>query len=300
MTLVQLRHFIALAESGSFRRSAQALFITQPALSRSIQSLEEELEQPLFDRIGWRSELTPFGREVLAHARKLTAEAQDLKDMAQRLSRGLVGSLRLGLGSGPGAILTVPVLQYMATHHPAAYVEVSRGPTHQLELDLRARRLDALVVDARSIMPTPDFHVEPLSEMRGAFLCRPGHPLTRKRKTGEKGLKFEDLRMYPMASTPLSDEIARLLLERYGPQAHLQDLITLRCEDIGPLVAVVRQSNAVLLAVRHSAPDLVELNLQPALAATARFAMVTLAGRSEPPLLPVVRQLATDLLKDQT
>ena len=103
-----------------------------------------------------------------------------------------------------------------------------------------------------------------------------------------------------MASTPLSDEIARLLLERYGPQAHLQDLITLRCEDIGPLVAVVRQSNAVLLAVRHWAPDLVELNLQPALAATARFAMVTLAGRSEPPLLPVVRQLATDLLKDQT
>jgi len=294
MTLVQLRHFIALAESGSFRRSAQALFITQPALSRSIQSLEDELGQPLFDRVGWRSELTPFGHEVLTHARKLAAEAKDLKDMAQRLSRGLVGSLRVGLGSGPGAILTVPVLQHMATHHPGVHVEVSRGPTHQLEQDLRARRLDALVVDSRSIMPTPDFQVEPLAEMRGAFLCRPGHPLTRKRK----GVTFDDLRGYPMASTPLSDEIARLLLERYGPQAHLEDIITLRCEDIGPLVAVVRQSTAVLLAVRQSAPDLVELDVRPALAATARFAMVTLAGRSEPPLLPMVRQLATQLLQD--
>ncbi|MEK0417749.1 MAG: hypothetical protein RI949_1755, partial [Pseudomonadota bacterium] len=78
MTLVQLRHFIALAESGSFRRSAQALFITQPALSRSIQSLEDELGQPLFDRVGWRSELTPFGHELLTHARKLAAEAKDL------------------------------------------------------------------------------------------------------------------------------------------------------------------------------------------------------------------------------
>ena len=71
MTLVQLRHLTSLAQTGSFRRSAEALFLTQPALSRSIQALEEELGQRLFDRIGWRSELTPFGREVLARAKRL-------------------------------------------------------------------------------------------------------------------------------------------------------------------------------------------------------------------------------------
>lgn len=294
MTLVQLRHFIGLAESGSFRRSAQALFITQPALSRSIQSLEEDLGQSLFDRIGWRTELTPFGREVLAQARKLIAEAQNLKDLADRLSKGLVGSLRVGLGSGPGAILTVPLLQHMAIHHPAAHVEVSRGPTHQLELDLRSRRLDALIVDSRSVVPTPDFRVDHLAEIRGAFMCRPGHPLARKRAA----VHFDDLRRYPMASTPLSDEVARLLLERYGPHAHLDDLITLRCEDIAPLISVVRESTAILLAVRSAAPDLVEVNVRPALNATARFALVTLAGRSEPALLRVARRLATERLKD--
>ncbi|WP_157991659.1 LysR family transcriptional regulator, partial [Caldimonas tepidiphila] len=71
MTLVQLRHLISLAESGSFSRSAEALCLTQPALSRSILALEQELGQPLFDRIGRRSELTPFGREALARARQL-------------------------------------------------------------------------------------------------------------------------------------------------------------------------------------------------------------------------------------
>ena len=55
MTLVQLRHLISLAQSGSFTRSAEALFLTQPALSRSIRALEEELGQPLFDRLGRRS-----------------------------------------------------------------------------------------------------------------------------------------------------------------------------------------------------------------------------------------------------
>ena len=49
MTLVQLRHLISLAETGSFSRSAQAMFITQPALSRSIRGLEDELGQPLLD-----------------------------------------------------------------------------------------------------------------------------------------------------------------------------------------------------------------------------------------------------------
>jgi hypothetical protein len=69
MTLVQLRHLIALAHTGSFSKAAQAQFLTQPALSRSIRALEDELGLPLFDRVGRRVELTPFGHEPLrAHS----------------------------------------------------------------------------------------------------------------------------------------------------------------------------------------------------------------------------------------
>jgi len=71
MTLVQLRHLISLAESGSFSKSAQALYITQPALSRSIRALEDELGMLLFDRVGRRIELTAFGREVVERANQL-------------------------------------------------------------------------------------------------------------------------------------------------------------------------------------------------------------------------------------
>ena len=71
MNLQQLEHLLALAETGSFSRASEKVHLTQPALSRSIQMLEQELGMPLIDRIGKRNELTPFGAMVLARARRI-------------------------------------------------------------------------------------------------------------------------------------------------------------------------------------------------------------------------------------
>ena len=294
MTLVQLRHLISLAQTGSFSKSASALFLTQPALSRSIRALETELGQPLFDRVGRRSEVTSFGREVVERARHLVGAADDLRDSSAHMARGKAGALRIGLGSGPGAMLMTPLLMHMATHHPKLRLDISRGRTDLLVRSLRDRSLDALVVDARSLAPAPDLRATDTYEMRGAFLCRRAHPLARKRE----GVSFDQLRAFPIASTPLSDEVARVLVECYGPDAHPEACVTLRCEEIPSLTELARRTNAVLFAIRAAGPDLVELKLKPALRATARFAIVTLAGRSEAPALPLVRQLMAELLRD--
>jgi len=294
MTLVQLRHLIKLAETGSFRRAAELSFLTQPAFSRSIKALEDELGHRLFDRRGWRSEPTPFGEEVLNRARRLVQEADHLKEDARRIQEGLTGTIRVGLGSGPGAILTMPLLRHMATHHPRAHLELARANTGLLTLALRERRLDALVIDARSLPPAEDIEVQAVAELRGAFLCRPEHPLTQR----SGAVRFSDLLAYPLASTPLSDEIGRLLVERYGPKAHLEHCVTLRSEEIAALVAVAEATNTVVLTTRAAAPSLVELQLKPALQANARFALVTLAGRSEPPLLPLLKDLIVGWLKE--
>jgi len=294
MTLVQLRHLISLAQTGSFSKSAVALFLTQPALSRSIRALEAELGQPLFDRIGRHSEVTPFGRDVVERARQLVHAADDLRDSGQQLARGMAGSLRIGLGSGPGAMLMTPLLVHMATHHPQLHLEISRGRTELLARSLRERAIDALVVDARSLTPAPDVRATETYEMRGSFLCRRGHPLARKRA----GVSFDQLREFPIASTPLSDEVARVLVERYGPEAHPQRCVTLRCEELPSLVELARHTDTVLIAIRAAGTDLVELTMKPALNATARFAIVTLAGRSEAPALVIVRGLMQELLRD--
>lgn len=294
MTLVQLRHFIALAETGSFSKSAEVQHLTQPALSRSIRALEDELGLPLFDRVGRRSELTPFGNEVLARARQLVLEAGELRESGRAMLEGQAGVIRVGMASGPGAMLMTPLLMRIATHYPRMRVEVARGGIELLTQSLRERTLDALVVESRSLKPSTDLQTALLCDMRGAFMCRRGHPLTRTRK----GVAFEALRRYPIASTPLGDEVARVLMERYGPEAHPSKSVMLQCEEIPSLVDVVRRSDAVLLAIRSSAPDLVELKMNPPLEATARFGLITLRRRSEPPSLPILRDLMKELMHD--
>lgn len=286
MTLTQLRHFVGLAQAGSFAQAARLLFLTQPALSRSIQALEEELGAPLLDRLGRRIALTPLGHEVLDRARRLVSEADALKQVSQGLQAGLIGRLRMGLSSAPGVLLSQPLLGHMARRHPRLQVEISRGNTAVLIDALREQRLDAVVVDVRSVRPAADLRIDQVFELPAGFLVRPGHPLLRRRKA----LQFSDLLAYPVASTPLSDEVTRLLMERYGTQANPDDYVTLRSDETHSLVEVARQSEVVVLTVCAAAPGLVPVPLQPAFSATGRFGMVTLARRSEAPALRIVRE----------
>jgi DNA-binding transcriptional LysR family regulator len=297
MTLVQLRHLLSLAQTGSFSKSAEALFLTQPALSRSIRALEAELGQPLFDRIGRHSELTPYGREAVERARDVVLAADDLHQSSRFAGDGQDGVLRVGMGSGPGAMLMTPLLLTMAQERPRLRLEIARGGTDLLVQALRERTLDALVVDARWLRPAPDLLAQHLHDMRGCFMVRPGHPLL-VRAEGGGGLKFDELLRYPIASTPLSDETARALVERFGPTANPSQCVTLRCEEVASLVDVARRSDTVLLAIRAAAPDLVELAMRPALEVMARFGLVTLRRRTAPPGLAVVRELMTRLLVD--
>jgi DNA-binding transcriptional LysR family regulator len=234
-------------------------------------------------------------------AGELVLAADDLRERARRLApapggggSGDEGTLRVGLGSGPGSMLMTPLLLQCALQHPRLQLQVARAATEQLVQALRERTLDALVVDARSLRPAPDLDTRELHEMRGAFLVRRGHPLARRRAPVDLAL----LRQYPVASTPLSDEVARVLVERYGPQAHPDVLVTLRCDELPSLVEVARRSDAVLLAIRAAAADLAELRVAPELKATARFGLVTLRRRTEPPGLQTLRALMRERLRD--
>lgn len=291
MTFVQLRHFLELANLGSFSKAALKQHLTQPALSRSIQSLEEELGQPLFDRVGRKSELTPFGRHVFGQARELVLGADNLKLSGQQLLGGQSGTVSLGLGSGPGALLMTPLLAFVASAYPKAHLHISRGSTTALVQSLRDRRLDALVLDIRSLSPANDLIVENLCELPGAFMCRKGHPLTQSRQ-----VTLKMVQAFSVASTPLSDEVARILVDRYGPDAHPDVMVNLRCEEISSLLDVARSTDAIVVAVRSLAPDLMTLKMSPELNASAKFGWVSLRSRSESPLCGFLRKKAKDIL----
>ena len=299
MNLRQLAHLTALAEQGSFSRAAERLHLTQSALSRSLQTLEDELGARLIDRAGKRSTLTPLGEAVLARARRITLEAAEIQRSAELLRQGEAGNIRVGLGSGPGALLMTPLLTHVAAHYPQVRVAIARGSTELQVAQLRQRALAALVVDARRISYASDLVIEPLTELRGGFVSRAGHPLAQL-----ASVSFAQLMAYPVATTPLSDEVARMLVAHYGPGADPARMAALVCEDVGSLLDAVAETDAVFLGVIAAARSgieagrLAELRMAPPLAGGARFAYVRLAGRTEAPVMQVLRRFVVERLRD--
>lgn len=300
MNLRHLEHLLAVADTGSFSRAAEQQHLTQSALSRSIQALEDDLGARLIDRSGKRNELTPLGQAVAARARRMVLDAAELRRSAELLKQGELGAIRVGLGSGPAAMLMTPFLLHMAQRHPGVHVTVSPGVTELQLMQLRQRMLDALVIDVRRIAPAPDLAIENLTELRAGFVCRTGHPL----QQSVEPVSFEAMARYPLASTPLSAEVARMFVNRFGPQADPQQAVTLRCDDIASLIAVTKASDAIFIGILAAARTEIEagqlavLDIGAPLPMGARFAFVTLAGRTEAPSMGLFRQFVGRCLQD--
>lgn len=244
-TLAQLRHFIALADSGSFTKAADRTRRSQAAFSRSIAVLEAGLGVVLVERSGHRNALTPIGRMVLAHARQVVAQADELHQVVRHHVSGEAGHIRLGLSATPSALLGAALLRMGAEYPAGMHIQLSRGP-HAQQIDaLRNRALDALVTDLRALPDAhPDLEVHKLAALPTGLLVRPGHPLTR-----QKVFDVSDLAAYPVACTGVSAVVGRLMVQRFGPQAHADSLITLSSEVAQDLIDTVRDTDAVYMGI---------------------------------------------------
>ena len=97
MDLQHLHTFIAVAEHRSLTRAAEAVHLSQPAVSGHIKQLEHELGLALFRRTGRGMELTPGGEQLLQHAREITLRCAAMERKARDLAGESAGALRLGL-----------------------------------------------------------------------------------------------------------------------------------------------------------------------------------------------------------
>ena len=125
-------------------------------------------------------------------------------------------------------------------------------------------------------------------------MCRAQHPLLAL----GRAVRIREILRYPVASTPLSDEVARLLIERYGQAANPEDMVTLRSDDTGSLASVALQSDAVVLTINAAGQNLSHLTLDPPFIGTARFGLVTLTGRAPAPGLALIQAFVAKTLLD--
>ena len=210
--LRKLRYFVAVAEQLHFGRAAEAVHIAQPVLSRQIKALEDELKVQLFVRGRRATELTPAGRQLLADARPLLANADALRRRVARAARG-PGTFTIGFM--PGLIVTDAV-RAMLDRHPQLTVNVLRtGWDDQTEV-IRDGRADVsyvrLPADQSGLQSRPL-----LTELRVAALPD-GHRLAGKTTISIADLADEHLLQDPDA-VPEWRDTATELRNRHRPTA---------------------------------------------------------------------------------
>jgi LysR family hydrogen peroxide-inducible transcriptional activator len=163
ITLRQLSYFRALAEHRNFGRAAEAVHVSQPALSVQIRELEATLGAQVVERRARDVALTPFGRRVLAHAARVLAEVQALEETA-RWRGGLAGELSLGIIPTIAPYILPGALARLRARDISLDVRVREARTEDLVADLRAGRIDAALM----ALPLPGEGLEaaPLFEDR--------------------------------------------------------------------------------------------------------------------------------------
>ena len=141
MELRQLRYFLKAKELLNFTEASKHLFITQSTLSQQIKQLEEEIGQPLFDRIGKRIALTEAGELFSVYAERSIRAAEDGKLMLEDLEGLKTGVLRIGLTWGLKSLVLSSLTLFTQTY-PEVKIEVTFGTTNELMQYLERQYID--------------------------------------------------------------------------------------------------------------------------------------------------------------
>lgn len=124
MEIRQIRYFLAVAEHAHFTRAAEALFVSQPALSQQIAALERDVGLPLFDRLGRRVELTAAGRVLRDHGLRIVREVENARAAVDDLRGTVRGELAISTVQTANVGFLVDVIAGFYAAHPGVVVRV--------------------------------------------------------------------------------------------------------------------------------------------------------------------------------
>src|SRR5258708_5282602 len=202
MELRHLRYFVAVGEEQHYGRAARRLRGAQPALSRQIQDLEEEVGFKLFDRLPRGVKLSAAGKLFLEDARRILQEVNEAAARAGRVARGHSGTLRLGFAENASWRGVVPdSFRRFREQQPAAELQLQPAASlEQLEA-IRFGRLDAGFVN---FMPKADPELDQLLvAIHHVELAAPKrHPLTKLEKLRLRDLTDAPFVWFPRRQSP--------------------------------------------------------------------------------------------------
>jgi DNA-binding transcriptional LysR family regulator len=240
MELRHLRYFVAVAQEENVSRAALKLHVSQPALSRQIRDLEEEIGFLLLERNAKSVRLTEAGRVFLAEARAVLERVEAAVRVAREVADGS-GELHIGYAPSLTARMLPGTLRAFHAELPRVRVKLHDLSTEEMVTGLREKNLQiAFVVQPTKAM-LRDLRFEQLTRDPMRLAVAPNHPLARKREVTLAEAAREPLITYGRKDYPEYHECLRALFR----QARLKPDIAEEHESVSSLIAAVEAGSGV-------------------------------------------------------
>src|SRR6185436_8857205 len=201
MELRHLRYFVAVGEEQHYGRAARRLHVAQPALSRQVQDLESEIGFQLFDRLPRGVRLSAAGRSFLADARLILQQVSEATLRAERVARGLAGTLRVGFTESASWHGVVPdSFRQFRLGQPDAELQLSPLSSLDQLHALRSGRLDAGFIF--NMQTDPELDQLKVASQQLMLAAPKGHPLTRLKRLRLRDLTDAEFVWFPRRQSP--------------------------------------------------------------------------------------------------
>lgn len=246
MELRQLRYFVAVAEEGSISRAAKKIFLTQPALSRQIRALEEEIGQCLLERQAHSIRLTPVGEALLREAGELLTQAGEMLERVRSAGRGV--RLRVGYAPSLASGMLSAAVENFTQAHPKARVELFDLATKEMLAGLESDKLD-VVVTVRPQSGTRGLIWTPLTRAEWQLAISRTHPLAQRKRITPAELAAEPLLVFCQRDYPEYWEIVTGWLRGHK----LRPRIAGEYDGVDSLLAAVESGLGVALVTTRTA-----------------------------------------------
>ena len=218
MDIAALQSFLAVAETGSFSRAAERVFLTQPAVSKRIAALENQLGTRLFDRIGKRAQLTPAGTALFERARRVLRELDDVKRSIADLAGTIAGELRLATSHHIGLHrLPEPLRRFHATY-PQVRLDLRFMDSEQACNEVARGEIELAIVTLPPKLDAP-LRADAVWDDPLDIVVARHHPLA-----GARGAQLRELAAYPAILPGPGTYTREVILKALGGWRHKIDI----------------------------------------------------------------------------
>jgi LysR family transcriptional regulator, benzoate and cis,cis-muconate-responsive activator of ben and cat genes len=243
MELRHLRYFVAVAEAENVTRAATKLRVSQPALSRQIHDLEEEIGFQLLERGAKSVRLTASGRVFLNEARAVLQRAEDAVKAARAVAGGTRGEIHVGYAPSITVQILPQALRIFQAEFPGVKVSLHDLSTEEMLAQLRADKLAvALIVRLRE-KELRGLRFEELARYPLCVAVAPGHPFARLLSVKLAAIAGEPLIGYDRENYP---EYHERLEKQYGEFGRTPNIAE-EHEGVSSLIAAVEAGRGIAL-----------------------------------------------------